>query len=59
MPAPSAPAPPTGAGVAALADTNVAGGAGDTAGALVALQQVDEAQRQAVLDEWAARKDAG
>ena len=25
------------------------------AGALVALQQVDEAQRQAVLDEWAAR----
>jgi hypothetical protein len=24
-------------------------------GALVALQQVDEAQRQAVLDEWAAR----
>ena len=27
------------------------------AGALVALQQVDEAQRQAVLDEWAARCD--
>ena len=25
------------------------------AGALVALQQVDETQRQAVLDEWAAR----
>ena len=25
------------------------------AGALIALQQVDEAQRQAVLDEWAAR----
>jgi hypothetical protein len=25
------------------------------AGALVALQQVDDAQRQAVLDEWAAR----
>jgi hypothetical protein len=25
------------------------------AGALVALQQVDEAQRQAVLDEWEAR----
>ena len=25
------------------------------AGALMALQQVDEAQRQAVLDEWAAR----
>jgi hypothetical protein len=25
------------------------------AGAMIALQQVDEAQRQAVLDEWAAR----
>lgn len=29
------------------------------AGALIALQQVDEAQRQAVLDEWAARCRGG